>query len=69
MSDNTRAITDKCEQYWNEPDIGTPEIHVVLEYIYAEANKADTEIEQLRTALSASKMIDEDQNKRIEELG
>lgn len=32
-----RAIREKCEQYWNEHNIGDAEIHAVLEFIHREA--------------------------------
>lgn len=28
-----KVIRDKCEQYWNERNIGDAEIHAALEYI------------------------------------
>ena len=43
MSDSReklQAIIAKCEQYWNEPNIGDAEIHAALEAIHRDAREA-----------------------------
>lgn len=32
-------IVEKCEQYWNEHDIGVAEMHSILEFIHTRARK------------------------------
>ncbi len=40
MSDDLAEIIAKCEQYWNEPKIGVPEVHSILEFIHQSASCA-----------------------------
>ena len=61
VSDDTKDITKKCEQYWNEPGPFTDaEVHTILECIHISATKAATEIERLtKTANMQSEWIHE----------
>ncbi len=36
--DSAVYIQRKCEQYWNEREIGIEEVHAILEYIFREAS-------------------------------
>ncbi len=40
LSEALNRIREKCEQYWNENDIGIAEMHAVLEYIHVAARPA-----------------------------
>ena len=49
MSDDTKAIIKKCEQYWNEPGPFTDaEVHNILEFIHWYAMRATVEIDRLQ---------------------
>lgn len=41
--DPLTRIKEKCEQYWNEPNICDAEIHAILEFIHREARAAERE--------------------------
>ena len=57
-----RDIKEKCEQYWNEPNIPDAEIHAALEFIYSKAatlnsiiDARDKELEQVKAERDAAK--------------
>ena len=60
-----RDIKEKCEQYWNEPNIPDAEIHAALEFIYSKAatlnsiiDARDKELELVKAELiSAQKWM------------
>jgi len=46
-----QAITEKCEQYWNEHNICDAEIHAVLEFIHQQARAVATALQEPRGLL------------------